>query len=141
MRLSPLTLLLVLPLLAACEGNAPKAPSGNTSATTPAKPVATKAPAVAPAGVPNGARPMLGKWTADLANCTDPAQVITVAAATYSVGDKICDLALKDNKDGTFAATCGKQTMTLTPIFGPSGEGIRIAAGEAKPTNVFRCSR
>jgi hypothetical protein len=140
MRLSPLTLLLVLPFLSACESSSPKAPSGSAAAT-PAKPVVTKAPVVAPAGFPNGARPMLGTWAPDLAACRDPAKVITVAAATYSVGGKSCDLALKDNKDGTFAATCGKQTMTLTPIFGPTGEGIRIAAGESKPANVFRCSR
>lgn len=64
-----------------------------------------------------------------------------MTASSYDVGGKTCELALKDNKDGTFAATCGKQNMTLTPIFGPSGEGIRIAVGDAKPTNVFRCGR
>ncbi|MDC9826166.1 hypothetical protein PRN20_20725 [Devosia sp. ZB163] len=138
MRLASLSLLLVLPLLAACD-NSPKAPTGNAAA--PAKPAATKPAATVPATFPLGARPMLGTWAADVSACADPALVTTVSATSWDVGGKSCELALKDNKDGTFAATCGKQNMTLTPIFGPTGEGIRVAAGEGKPTNVFRCRR
>lgn len=84
---------------------------------------------------------MLGTWASDLANCGDVAALTTVSATSYAVGTKSCELALKDNGDGTFAATCGKQAMTMTPIFGPTGEGIRIKVGDAKPTNVFRCGR
>lgn len=141
MRLSILSLLLVLPFLAACDSSTPKAPASVT--TTPAattKPAATK-PAAVPATFPIGARPMLGTWAADLASCGDPAKETTVSATSYAVGTKSCDLVLKDNGDGTFAATCGKQAMTMTPIFGPTGEGIRIKVGDAKPTNVFRCRR
>ena len=76
-----------------------------------------------------------------MASCGDAAKVTTISATSYLVGGKSCDLTLKDNKDGSFTATCGKQAMTMTPIFGPTGEGIRIKAGDAKPTNVFRCRR
>jgi hypothetical protein len=140
MRLSSFSLLLVLPFLAACDSNTPKAPTGSASAA-PGKPAATKPATTVPASFPIGARPMLGTWTADLANCGDAAKVLTVSATSYAVGEKSCNLALADNKDGSFAATCGQQKMTLTPIFGPSGEGIRIAQRDAKPTNVFRCGR
>lgn len=140
MRLSTLCLLLVLPVLAACDSS-PKAPASNSANAAPAKPAVSKPAAAVPAGFPIGARPMLGTWATDSAACADPAKVIAVTASSYDIGGKTCDLALKDNGDGSFAATCGNQRMTLTPIFGPSGEGIRIAAGDAKPTNVFRCKR
>jgi hypothetical protein len=138
MRLAKLTLLLVLPFLVACD-NSPKAPGGDAAAAT--KPAVAKPSTTVPATFPIGARPMLGKWAADAVACTDAAKITTVSATSYDIGGKSCELSLKDNKDGTFAATCGAQTMTLTPIFGPSGEGIRVAAGEAKPANVFRCGR
>ena len=141
MRLSILSLLLVLPFLAACDSSTPKAPAGGTATTAPAKPAATKPAATVPASFPIGARPMLGTWAADLANCGDAAKLLTVSATTYAVAGKSCDLAVTDSKDGSFAATCGKQKMTLTPIFGPSGEGIRIVQGDAKPVNVFRCGK
>ena len=140
MRLAILSLLLVLPFVAACDSS-PQAPANGAATTAPSKPVATKPVAVVPASFPIGARPMLGTWAADAAACSDAARITTVTASSYDVGGKTCELALKDNKDGTFAATCGKQNMTLTPIFGPNGEGIRIAVGDAKPTNVFRCGR
>lgn len=138
MRLTAATLLLILPFLAACDSS-PKAPAGDTAAT--AKPAATKPAATIPASFPIGARPMLGTWAVDGAACGDAAKLTKVSATTYDVGGKTCELALTDNKDGTFAASCGQQKMTLTPIFGPSGEGIRVQVGDAKPTNVFRCSR
>ncbi len=138
MRLATLALLLTIPLLAACESS-PKAPAASNSA--PAKPAATKPVAAVPASFPIGARPVLGTWAADGAACADPARLTTVSATSYDVGGKSCELALTDNKDGTFAAICGKQSMTLEPIFGPTGEGIRVKVGDAKPANVFRCSR
>jgi len=142
MRLLPLSLLLVLPLLAACDsGNTPKAPTASTpAATAPAKAPATKAPTAAvPATFPISARPLLGSWAA--ADCSDSNTLTVVSATTYSGGGKSCDIALTDNKDGTYAATCEGQKLSLTPIFGPTGEGIRIAAGDAKSTAVFRCSK
>ena len=138
MRLATASLILLVPLLAACDSS-PKPPAGDVAAAT--KPAATKPAAAIPASFPIGARPMLGRWAADSPACADTARLTTVSATTYDVGGKTCELALKDNSDGTFAATCGKQNMTLTPIFGPSGEGIRVQVGDAKPSNVFRCGR
>lgn len=145
MRLLPLSLLLVLPLLAACDsGNPPKAPSAETPAasSTPAKtPAAGKTPATpaAAAKLPPGARPLIGSWAA--LDCADKTGLTVISASRYSAGGKSCDIAFNDNKDGTFGASCNKQTLKLTPIFGPAGEGIRIAVGDAKPSTVFRCSK
>lgn len=136
MRLASLAILAALPLLAACESSAPPTQSNNTAT----KPAATKPAAVrpvAPANFPFNARPLLGTWGADAASCNGNATVVT--ATTYAVGGKSSDLQLTDNKDGSFTATIEGQRLTLTPIFGPPGEGIRVAAGDAKPTNVFRC--
>ncbi len=132
MRLALLALI-ALPLLAACDSSSP--PAQQTAAQPAAKPAASK-PA-APANFPFNARPLLGTWGADAAQCTGSAIVVT--ATTYAVGTRSAELKLTDNGDGTFAATAGNQRMTLTPIFGPAGEGIKIAQGEGKPVNVFRC--
>jgi hypothetical protein len=140
MRLLPLSLLLVLPLLAACDSNTPKAPAADApAAVTPAKTPATGKTPAATAKLPPGARPLIGSWAA--VDCTDAKGLTVVSASSYAVGGKSCDIALADNKDGTFSATCNKQNLKLTPIFGPSGEGIRIAAGDAKSSTVFRCSK
>lgn len=142
MRLLPLSLLLVLPLLAACDSSTPKAPSAEApAAVAPAKTPAAKTPATAAATVklPPGARPLLGSWAA--LDCTDKTALTVVSANTFSAAGKSCDIALSDNKDGTFSATCNKQDLKLTPIFGPAGEGIRIAMGDAKSSTVFRCSK
>ena len=133
MRLAALAVL-ALPLLAACESSTPPAQTSNASAP-PAKPAAVRP--VAPVDFPFNARPLLGTWGVDAASCSSNATVVT--ATTYAVGGKSSDLQLTDNKDGSFTATIGGQRLTLTPIFGPPGEGIRVAAGDAKPTNVFRC--
>ena len=139
MRLLPFSLLLVLPLLAACDSNTPKAPAAEAPATvTPAKAPAPGEPATT-AKLPAGARPLIGSWAA--ADCTDTAGLTVVSATSYAVGGKSCDIALSDNKDGTFSATCNKQDLKLTPIFGPAGEGLRIAVGDAKARTVFRCSK
>jgi hypothetical protein len=141
MRLLPLSLVLVLPLLAACDSSTPKAPSAEApaAAVTPAKaPAAGKTPA-ATAKLPPGARPLIGSWAA--LDCTDKTGITVVSASTFSAAGKSCDIALNDNKDGSFSATCNKQELKLTPIFGPSGEGIRIAVGDAKSSTVFRCSK
>jgi len=135
MRLIALSLLLVAPILAACDSGTPPAQT-STAASTPAKPAAVK-PA-APAGFPFNARPLLGTWGTDAEQCAGNAVVVT--ATTYAVGAQSAALTLTDNGNGTFAATAGNQKMTLEPIFGPAGEGIRIAQGSGKPTNVFRCA-
>lgn len=143
MRLLPLSLLLVLPLLAACDSNTPKAPATEApAAVTPAKTPATGKTPAAPAAtakLPPGARPLIGSWAA--LDCTDKTGLTVVSASKYTAAGKSCDIALSDNKDGTFSATCNKQDLKLTPIFGPAGEGIRIAVGDAKSSTVFRCSK
>lgn len=140
MRLLPLSLLLVLPLLAACDSNTPTAPAADApTAVTPAKTPATGKTPAATAKLPPGARPLIGSWAA--ADCSDTKGLTVVSATSYAVGGKSCDIELTDNKDGTFSATCGKQDLKMTPIFGPAGEGIRIAAGDAKSSTVFRCSK
>lgn len=143
MRLLPLSLLLVLPLLAACDSSTPKAPAASAPvAATPAKtPAVGKAPTApaATAKLPPGARPLIGSWAA--ADCADATGLTIVSATSYTVGGKSCDIALADNKDGTFSATCNQQDLKLTPIFGPTGEGIRVAVGSAKSSTVFRCSK
>jgi hypothetical protein len=144
MRLLPLSLLLIVPLLAACSNDsAQKSPSAEApAAVTPAKTPATGKTPTAPAAtakLPPGARPLIGTWAA--LDCTDKTGLTVVSASKYSAAGKSCDIALNDNKDGTFSATCNKQELKLTPIFGPSGEGIRIAMGDAKSSTVFRCSK
>lgn len=144
MRLLPLSLLLVLPLLAACDSNTPKAPATEApaAAATPAKTPATGKVPTAPAAtakLPPGARPLIGTWAA--LDCTDKTGLTVVSASKFTAAGKSCDIALSDNKDGTFSATCNKQDLKLTPIFGPAGEGIRIAVGDAKSSTVFRCSK
>lgn len=141
MRLLPFCLLLALPLLAACDSNTPKAPADNAATTAPAKVTPAKPPAAAAAKIPAGARPLIGSWAADAAGCSDATSLTVVSATSYAVGDKSCDIALTDNKDGTFSTTCGSQKLSLTPIFGPTGEGIRVAAGDGKSANVFRCKK
>lgn len=143
MRLLPLSLLLVLPLLAACDSSTPKPPATEApAAVTPAKTPATGKTPTAPAAtakLPPGARPLIGSWAA--LDCTDKTGLTVVSATKFTAVGKSCDIALNDNKDGTFSATCNKQDLKLTPIFGPAGEGIRIAVGDAKSSTVFRCSK
>jgi hypothetical protein len=137
----PLCLLLALPLLAACDSNTPKAPTDQTAATTPAKVTPPKATAAATTKLPPGARPLIGSWATETAGCGATDALTVVSATSYAVGGKSCDIALTDNKDGTYSTSCGSQKLSLTPIFGPTGEGIRISAGEGKPVNVFRCKK
>ncbi len=147
MRLSSLCLLAILPFLAACDSSAPKAPAADAgtkvAAATEVTPAQTppKTAVSVPARFPISARPMLGTWAADASGCADAKQTTVVTATSYVVGGRSCDIALADNKDGTFSTTCGQQNLKMTPIFGPTGEGIRIAVGDAKPANVFRCSK
>ncbi len=141
MRLTLLSALAIVPLLAACgDAGTPPAPTSTTPATTPAATAPAASRPVAPASFPISARPLLGTWGADAAQCSGSAATV-ITATSYSAGGTSCELTLTDNGDGSFATACNGQTIVLTPIFGPPGEGIRIAAGSAQSTNVFRCSR
>jgi hypothetical protein len=131
---------LVLPLLAACSNDQPPAkPSAEAStqatlaAATPAKPVAVKvAPEMAP---------LLGTWAPALASCGDQQAITTITETKYTSPAGSCDISLSAGKDGSFSTTCGKNQMTLTPVFAPTGEGVNVVVGDGKRQTVLRCSR
>jgi hypothetical protein len=131
---------LVLPLLAACSNDQPPAkPSAEAStqatlaAATPAKPVAVKvAPEMAP---------LLGTWAPALASCGDQQAITTITETKYTSPAGSCDISLSAGKDGSFFTTCGKNQMTLTPVFAPTGEGVNVVVGDGKRQTVLRCTR
>jgi hypothetical protein len=131
---------LVLPLLAACSNDQPPAkPAAGAStpatpaAATPAKPVAVKvAPEMAP---------LLGTWAPALASCGDQQAITTITETKYTSPAGSCDISLSAGKDGSFSTTCGKNQMTLTPVFAPTGEGVNVVVGDGKRQTVLRCTR
>ncbi|MGN6486543.1 MAG: hypothetical protein ACTHLT_01825 [Devosia sp.] len=131
---------LALPLLAACSNDQPPAkPAAEAStpatsaAAAPAKPVAVKvAPEMAP---------LLGTWAPALASCGDQQAVTTITETNYTSPAGSCDIALSAGKDGSFSTTCGKNQMTLTPVFAPTGEGVNVVVGDGKRQTVLRCTR
>ena len=50
-------------------------------------------------------------------------------------------VALTAKGDGSFTLACGGETIAMTPVFAPSGEGINIVWGDGKKQTVLRCSR
>ncbi len=134
---------LILPVLAACDSPTPpaKAPVATPAIKAPAvNPPAAATPTAAPASFPATAAPMLGTWAADLGTCGTTA-VTTVTRTSYTAAGQTCNLSLTANRDGSFAATCGNQAMTMIPVFAPTGEGITIRTGSGKGVTVLRCSR
>ncbi len=144
--LAALTVLPLTLVLAACDS------SPKPAATTPA-PAATPAvtqPA-APAAQSSGNAsldPLIGSWASSPANCGAP---ITIAANSFKGAENSCEISgWTDNGDGTFTAamSCNSQgqkadeKITMTPLFGPQGEGIRLAYNDrgGDPVTVFRCS-
>ena len=143
----PILLALVLPLaLAACD-NSPK-----PAATTPAEQPAAGAPAAPAPAAPAGdaaLAPVIGTWGFDAPACTAP---ITIAANAFEGAENSCEISgWTDNGDGTMTAamTCNSQGQTasesikMTPLFGPAGEGIRLAYVDrgGDPVTVFRCKK
>jgi hypothetical protein len=140
-----LAALSVIPLtlvLAACDSSQ-KPAATTTTVTAPAAPAAT--PATADAAL----EPLIGTWAATTGNCSTP---ITIAANSFKGYENSCEISgWTDNGDGTFTAamSCtaeGKtadEKITMTPLFGPQGEGIRLAYDDrgGDPVTVFRCSR
>ena len=140
-------------LLAACD-QAPQqtASSAQPADRTPAE-TSSQPAAEAQAGAPAAdTAPLFGTWAANLAWCDGNGEgfPITISATRFEGRENVCDItSLEDNGDGSFTAalscTGEGQTNTervaMTPIFGPSGEGLRLdyldRSGE--PTTVFRC--
>jgi hypothetical protein len=126
--------------LAACGGNAPEtAASTPPAAETPATPAATTAE-------PDAA-PLFGSWGYDAPACTSP---IVISASAFEGAENSCEISgFEQNGDGSFTASlsCSSQGQTaneriaMTPIFGPQGEGVRLAYLDrgGDPVTVFRC--
>lgn len=146
----------VLLLLAACD-QSPQSPDGQAATETPeTAPIEAAAPEPAPAAAAPVAEPdtapLFGTWAADLGWCDGNGEgfPITIAADRFEGRENSCDVArLDDNGDGSFTATLSctgegegtTERVVMTPLFGPTGEGIRLdyldRGGE--PVNVFRC--
>jgi hypothetical protein len=146
----------MLPLLAACGGGDPP-PAATTQAVEPpamssgVQPQQQTPPAmtsqVAEAGaagaagtaLPATAKPLIGSWAQSLDDCTGGAGEVVVTATTFESPGRSCAMALADNGDGTFALACGKETIKMTPIFTPTGEGINLVFGDGSKETVLRC--
>ena len=136
-----LVLALSIPLLlAACDQN--PAPPGSETASQDVARVETPAPAAA-----DPATPLFGRWAADLSKCGTP---IVISASRFEGAENICDITeLAENADGTFTASLSctgegqtiSERIEMTPIFGPTGEGIRLNYLDrgGDPVTVFRC--
>ncbi|WP_417308921.1 hypothetical protein [Devosia sp.] len=148
MRLFALAALITLPVLAACSNDTPpaQAPVEAPAVEAPADPApatpapAAEAPAATPATLPAGAKPLIGTWAVDLANCGSTDAVVTVTASRIESANRSCDIALSDAGNGTFTTSCGDESLTLIPVFAPSGEGINIDTANGRET-VLRCTR
>ena len=146
MRLFALAALLTLPVLAACSNDAPpaEAPVQAPAVEAPAAPAtpapAAEAPAATPASLPAGAKPLIGTWAADLSNCGTESAEVTITASRLESANRSCDIAVTDQGDGTFTTSCGNESLTLIPVFAPSGEGINIDTANGRET-VLRCAR
>ncbi len=142
-------LVLCLPLLlAACDQ--PPAPSADTTASEQPAETAPVTPAT-PVAQPDTA-PLFGTWAANLAWCRGEGDgfPITISATRFEGRENSCDITeLAGNGDGTFTATLActgegesvTERVSMEPIFGPTGEGIRLNYLDrgGDPVLVFRC--
>lgn len=146
-----------LPLLLSACDSAPQAPA--SSAPPAEQRAASQAPAAdapaaaAPAAQPSGLdaatmAPLIGSWAADAAGCARP---IVTTATSFRGAENVCEITgWTDSGDGTHTAalTCTAEGQTvneriaMTPLFGPTGEGLRLDYLDregADPVTVFRC--
>lgn len=139
--------LLALPLLlAACDQNATppaaEVPAVDATVAAPAQPQ----PAPAETAELDLA-PLSGNWAASPANCATP---IVISPTAFEGAENVCEITQwTDNGDGslTAAMTCqaagetNSESIRMTPIFGPTGEGIRFEYLDrgGDPVTVFRC--
>ena len=139
--------------LSACENSQQPANTANPpaapAAATPAAP-APAAPTPAPAPQSTAAadlEPLVGTWATGPEACGTP---ITIAADSFKGYENSCQITgWTNNGDGTFTAavSCASEgqtaaeKITMTPLFGPQGEGIRLAYDDrgGDPVTVFRC--
>lgn len=141
-------LVLALPLfLAACD-QPPSQPAAEAPVVAPvAQPAAT-----ADDAAPVDSGPLFGTWAGDLAWCGGEGGgfPITISETRFEGRENSCDItSLEDGGDGTFTATLactseGQSTterVAMEPIFGPTGEGIRLTYVDrgGEPVTVFRC--
>lgn len=139
-------LLITLPLLAACDSNAPPAAS---TAEAPAAAADTPEP-VADAAM----NPLFGTFAADLSWCGGDAagdgSPVTITPTQFEGRENVCAInEFNDAGDGSYEAhlTCSAEGQTvderlvLVPIFAPSGEGLRIAYPDrgGDSTTLLRC--
>lgn len=141
MRTATLIAFAVLaPLLAACDsGQPPAKPAAEVAA--PAKVPAKSPDSPLKTGLPVGAQPLLGSWSADLAACGDAGSLTVITATSLASAARSCDIALVANKDGSFSTACGSEKLNLMPVFAPTGEGINLVVGEGKRQTLLRCTR
>lgn len=156
---------LLLPMLAACGGGNTPAPasssgSGDAATTSDAGAAAagdasTAAPAtaqsqpaqpatqaqVSAADLPTTARPLLGTWSPDLSQCANGQSQTVITPTRFEGPGRSCSLSLTDNGDGTFTLACSGETVKMTPVFAPTGEGINLVFGDGSKQTVLRCSQ
>lgn len=142
MRVTTGLLLAAATLTVAACGSAEPAPRPALEAPAKAAPVepAVSKPST-PTRLPPGAQPLLGTWSADLATCGDQRSVVVISAGRLTSAARTCDITLVDNNDGSFAAACGEETLHLTPVFAPSGDGINLVVDDGKRETLLRCGR
>lgn len=139
-----------LALLAACD-NSPKPPAQQAATPPAATTPAPAAPASNPqaAAAPNAATaPLMGTWSADPATCGSAN--IAITATRYEGAGRQCDIAsLTDNGDGSFTAAMActgagakaKESVTMRPLFAPSGEAIGLTWIDRnnEQSTIYRC--
>lgn len=149
-------LVLVTVLLAGCDQSPKPPPAAETPAApaaaapaTPAAATTTPAPAAPSAtGELAALAPLVGSWAADATACGTP---IVIDTASFSGAENTCTISgWTDNGDGTYTAAMGCQAegqtnnerIRMTPIFGPTGEGIRLEYldRDGSKATVFRCA-
>lgn len=152
MPLPRLALLIVLPLLAACDSNAPPVAPAAEAATVPA---ADATAAGTPESVADAAMaPIFGTFAADLSWCGGDAAgdgfPVTITPTQFEGRENVCSIdELNDAGDGSYEAhlTCTAEGQTvnerlvLVPIFAPSGEGLRVTYADrgGETTTLLRC--
>lgn len=140
----------VLPLtlaLAACDSS-PKPTATTEQAAIPAAATPAATPA---AGSTGNAQldPLVGNWAADPASCGTP---ISIAANSFKGAENSCEITgWTDNGNGTYTAAMSctgegqtvTEKITMTPLFGPQGEGVRLVYDDrgGEPVTVFRCPK
>lgn len=148
-------LLLILPVLAACDSSPPPAaPAAEAAAAPAADAPAAPVPDDAPAATDAATAPLFGTFAADLGWCDGDGNgdgfPVTITPTQFEGRENICAInEINDAGDGSFEAhlTCTAEGQTvderlvLVPIFAPTGEGLRIVYADrgGESTTLLRC--